>query len=94
MKKISLLLALVLVSSISVPVLAAPNANANANALSNNGNGNGNKESASVVSAAPDNKQTIFLKGSGSNFSKNGWQNLFYLGWAAAKQTRTRAFGI
>ncbi|MCL2859661.1 MAG: hypothetical protein FWF46_03660 [Oscillospiraceae bacterium] len=87
-KILALIIALVMSIAIFAPgVMAANgnNGNGNGNGNNGNGNGNGNGNNSSSNSAAPntDVNQTIYLKGSGSNFSKDGWSNVFYLGDSA-----------
>ena len=73
-KCLTLFLAFIMVFSFAITSFAANNNNGN-NGNSGNGNGNGN-------SAATEVSQTIFLKGSGSSFTDDGWQNIFYVGGA------------
>jgi hypothetical protein len=46
------------------------------NGNNSNGGGNGNGNGSEISTA-----QTVYLKGSGSNFNKGGWENLFFAGF-------------
>ena len=79
-----------IILSILIPVLAllggaavvyadpgTNNGNGNNGNNANSGNGNGNKNTVPAPVS-----QTVYLKGSGSNFNEKGWQNIFYVGGA------------
>ncbi|MCL2488552.1 MAG: hypothetical protein FWE80_07705, partial [Oscillospiraceae bacterium] len=87
-KYLTIAFILVAVSALLLIVMGSSFAANNGNGNNgNNGNGNGNKDSA--VSA----EQTIYLKGSGKEFSWSGWQNIFYTGGASAADAKAHLNG-